>query len=136
MKKRVATVLLALLVMLSGWTLLDPQTAYAAFNGIIKVRISPSNHSSDIRVIPHGKYFISEAKSVKLLDTEYKVHRSGSNVQLKHGGTVLYSGPKLTLTRAAGNTEENFIVFPYSPTHKTRTNYYGNIEFSVNSGLC
>ncbi len=115
---------------------LGTRTAHASFTGIIRVRISPSNHSSDIRVIPHGKYFIAQAKSVQLLDVEYKVHRSGSNVQLKHGGTVLYSGPKLTLTRAAGNTEENFIVFPYSPTHKTRTNYYGNIEFSVNSGLC
>jgi len=133
--KWTAALLLALLV-LTVCILTGTRTAHASFTGIIRVRISPSGHASDIRVIPHGKYFIAQAKSVQLLDVEYKVHRSGSNVQLKSGSTVLYSGPKLTLTRAAGNTEENFIVFPYSPTHKTRTNYYGNIEFSVNSGLC
>ena len=86
-------------------------------------------------VVPHGRYYIKESSRKQLLDVEYKVHLSGSSVQLKYGSTVLYSGSKLTLVRASGNTEDDFIVFPYSPTQGTRTNYYGNIEFSVNSGL-
>ncbi|MFZ5975799.1 MAG: SpoIID/LytB domain-containing protein [Bacillota bacterium] len=137
MAKRVITVFLALLLLAGGWVILPPQSAYAAeFDGIIKVRISPSGQTPDIRVIPHGQYYIAEAPVVQLLDTEYKVHMSGSSVQLLYGETVMYTGPKITIVRATGNGDANFIVFPYSPTHNTRTNYYGNIEFSVNDGLC
>ena len=128
--------LLIVVVLLSAWVVVPAQAVQAAFDGIIKVRVSPPGQTSDIRVVPEGIYYILEAPDVMLSDTEYSVHVSGSDVQLLIGSTVLYSGPRLTLVRAEGNTEANFITFPDSPTQHVRTNYSGNMEFSVNSGLC
>ncbi len=135
MQRRLMLFFLVVLALVSGWVFIpgSPSEA-AAFNGIIKARVSTAGQTADIRVIPHGKYYIAESPGTKLQDTEYKVHLSGSNVQLLLSGKAVYTGSKITLVRAAGNTVNNFIIFPASPTQKTRIYYPGNMEFSASGG--
>jgi stage II sporulation protein D len=135
MQRRLMLFFLVLLAFMSGWVFIPGSASEAAaFNGIIKARVSTAGQTADIRVIPHGKYYIAESPGTKLQDTEYKVHLSGSNVQILLSGKAVYTGSKITLVRAAGNTVNNFIIFPASPTQKTRICYPGNMEFSASGG--
>lgn len=137
MKKTIKTLLVAILAIVVCFSIIPVKDANAAFNGIIKVRVSPKNYSSSIRVSVKGDYFIKEKKSIVLNAGEYEVKKSGSSVQLLQNNSLLYSGSKITFLRANTNNDYDFIIFHDSPTYRGQTLYfYGDMEFRVSSGLC